>query len=83
VIIAHNHPRGTAQPSKADIEFTESLIMSLAVNESKVLDHIIIGEKGEVFSFKRHGKLDERTRNLLKVIKFEKLSMSFAKYTIE
>ena len=83
VIIAHNHPRGTATPSKADIEFTESLIMSLAVTEVKLLDHIIIGEKGEIYSFKRNGNLDERTAEILKLFNFNKLSMSFAKYSID
>jgi len=46
VILAHNHPGGSTEPSGADIEMTNKLIKALGVISVKVMDHIIVaGEK--------------------------------------
>lgn len=42
VAIAHNHPDGTIQPSKKDIEVTKSIKTVLAEMEIHLVDHIII-----------------------------------------
>lgn len=44
-VIAHNHPRGSAEPSGDDISFTlrlRDLLKPIGVN---LVDHIIVGEK--------------------------------------
>ncbi len=46
VILAHNHPSGNMEPSQADIRITERLKQALALVDIRVLDHIIIGDKG-------------------------------------
>ena len=43
VILAHNHPSGSVQPSRADQALTQSLKTTLALIDVRVLDHIIVG----------------------------------------
>ena len=43
VILAHNHPSGSVQPSRADEHLTHTLKQSLALVDVRVLDHIIVG----------------------------------------
>jgi DNA repair protein RadC len=43
VIIAHNHPSGEPEPSRADISLTKRLVEALALLDIRVLDHIVIG----------------------------------------
>jgi len=44
VIIAHNHPSGSPEPSSSDIDITQTLKKILDVVEIKLLDHLIIGD---------------------------------------
>lgn len=44
VILAHNHPSGSIQPSEQDKHLTKHLQQALALVDIRVLDHIIIGE---------------------------------------
>jgi DNA repair protein RadC len=41
VILAHNHPSGVAEPSRADEFLTQSLRSALALVDIRVLDHIV------------------------------------------
>lgn len=43
VILAHNHPAGSTEPSKEDIRLTQLLKKSLDILGIQILDHIIIG----------------------------------------
>lgn len=45
VLIAHNHPRGTALPSEADIYTTRQLAIALSGIGAKLLDHVIVADK--------------------------------------
>ena len=56
VIVAHNHPSGSAEPSRADVLITKRLKAALEVVDIKLLDHFVIG-KGEVVSLASMGKL--------------------------
>ena len=42
VVLAHNHPSGTVQPSRADETLTQALKAALALVDVRVLDHIIV-----------------------------------------
>jgi len=46
VILAHNHPSGTQQPSRADETLTGVLKAALAVLDVRVLDHFIVTGDG-------------------------------------
>lgn len=50
LILLHNHPSGDPRPSAQDIHFTERLNKACTLMDVRLLDHIIIGDKG-FFSF--------------------------------
>lgn len=43
VILTHNHPSGSVEPSNADIHLTNTLKSALTLVDVRVLDHIIVG----------------------------------------
>lgn len=43
IVLAHNHPSGIAQPSRADITITKKIKDAMALVDVRVLDHIITG----------------------------------------
>jgi DNA repair protein RadC len=42
VVLAHNHPSGSTQPSRADEVLTQSLKSALALVDVRVLDHFVV-----------------------------------------
>ncbi|HZE91019.1 MAG TPA: DNA repair protein RadC [Rhizobacter sp.] len=56
VVLAHNHPSGAAEPSRADEFLTQTLKSALAFLDVRVLDHLVVGH-GEVVSFAERGLL--------------------------
>jgi DNA repair protein RadC len=54
LILAHNHPSGRAEPSKADRVITERIVKACLFMEIRVLDHLVIG-RGEYVSFAERG----------------------------
>lgn len=56
VILAHNHPSGVAEPSRADEHLTQALKNALALVDVRVLDHLVVG-CGLVVSFAERGLL--------------------------
>ena len=54
VVLAHNHPSGTVQPSRADEALTQTLKAALALLDVRVLDHIIVGP-GQALSMAETG----------------------------
>ena len=48
LILAHNHPSGVAEPSRADELLTASLKQSLALVDVRVLDHLIVAGNATV-----------------------------------
>lgn len=57
VILAHNHPSGTREPSKADEMLTHTLKNALAMIDVKVLDHFIVAGNHPPLSFAERGLL--------------------------
>lgn len=56
VILAHNHPSGTAEPSRADEFLTQTLKSALALIDVRVLDHLVVGHS-DVVSLAERGLL--------------------------
>lgn len=54
LILAHNHPSGVAEPSRADESITRRLREALGLVEIRVLDHLIVGD-GEIVSLAERG----------------------------
>jgi DNA repair protein RadC len=43
VILSHNHPSGSVEPSRADEVLTACLMQALSLVEVRVLDHVVVG----------------------------------------
>lgn len=56
VVLSHNHPSGSIEPSRADESLTQTLRAALGLVDVRVLDHIIVGP-GQSFSMAERGLL--------------------------
>lgn len=56
LIVAHNHPSGVAEPSRADALLTHRLKDALSLLDVQLLDHFVVGD-GETVSFSDRGLL--------------------------
>ena len=54
LILAHNHPSGNAEPSKADRIITDRVVKCCRFMDISVLDHLVIG-RGDIVSFAERG----------------------------
>jgi DNA repair protein RadC len=52
VVLVHNHPGGTTEPSVEDIQITKTMQKALKTLDIELVDHLIITEN-ECFSFRR------------------------------
>ena len=55
MILVHNHPAGSVNPSYDDIYMTNNLVKLGKMMEIVVLDHIIVG-KESYYSFRENNK---------------------------
>ena len=51
IILVHNHPSGNTKPSQSDIDLTKKVNAFGKMIDLPVLDHIIITEDNDYFSF--------------------------------
>lgn len=56
VVLAHNHPSGNVEPSRADEAITHTLKAALALIDVRVLDHVIVAP-GQALSLAERGLL--------------------------
>jgi DNA repair protein RadC len=56
VVLVHNHPSGSAMPSRADEALTQKLKAALALVDVRILDHMIVGGS-DVLSMAERGLL--------------------------
>lgn len=54
VVLAHNHPSGDPEPSKADRHMTDKLKEALGLVDVNMLDHLVIGSE-DIVSFAERG----------------------------
>lgn len=54
VVLYHNHPSGSTEPSRADEHLTQTLKQALALVDCRVLDHFVVGG-AHVTSFAERG----------------------------
>ncbi len=54
VVLAHNHPSGSVEPSRADESLTQTLKAALALVDVRVLDHVIVAA-GQTLSMAEKG----------------------------
>ncbi|MCR6477564.1 DNA repair protein RadC [Variovorax sp. ZS18.2.2] len=56
VVLAHNHPSGCIEPSRADESLTQTLSAALSLVDVRVIDHVIVSP-GQSFSMAEKGLL--------------------------
>lgn len=82
VIVAHNHPKGKSHPSESDDKFTKALTTTLAITGCHLLDHIIIGESKDYYSYREHALIDAYIQDAGDLITFSKVSQPCAEYRV-
>ena len=53
IVLVHNHPSGSAEPSRQDIELTERIAEASRLLDMRLLDHVIIA-RGAHYSLRGH-----------------------------
>lgn len=53
IVLVHNHPSGSAEPSRQDMELTERISEGARLLDMRLLDHVIIA-RGAHYSFRGH-----------------------------
>ena len=56
IMLAHNHPSGSPEPSESDLLLTRALAQALSLVDIRVLDHFVVAGH-RVHSFAEHGQL--------------------------
>ena len=56
LLLAHNHPSGSPEPSESDLVLTRSLTQALALVDVRILDHFVVAGP-HVHSFAEHGQM--------------------------
>ena len=56
LVLCHNHPSGTLEPSKADVDVTNKMKKAASYMDIQVLDHLIVSDIA-YFSFADQGRL--------------------------
>lgn len=57
VVLGHNHPTGSVEPSPPDVALTRTLAAAGVLIGVQLLDHIIVSVEGRYYSFKSAGLL--------------------------
>ncbi|MBQ4177985.1 MAG: JAB domain-containing protein [Lachnospiraceae bacterium] len=76
-MLFHNHPSGNLTPSQEDIEITDRMSKLFAMAEMPLLDHIIIGNGDQYYSFKENSIMPIGTQMFARdpaEIKFENVA---------
>lgn len=56
IVVCHNHPSGSPEPSPADMTFTARLAAACRIMGIGLRDHVIVSPRGH-YSFREHGHL--------------------------
>jgi DNA repair protein RadC len=57
LIVAHNHPSQDISPSTEDFKVTDRLKSAGDILGIELLDHLIVNDKGDYYSFREKGRL--------------------------
>ena len=58
--VAHNHPSGNTSPSNADVSLTEELRKVADLLGLKIVDHVIVANGAQPYSFSENGSQSVR-----------------------
>jgi DNA repair protein RadC len=54
IVLVHNHPSGSVEPSRHDVELTERVAEAAKLFDIRLLDHVIVA-RGAHYSFRANG----------------------------
>lgn len=57
MIVSHNHPSGNTNPSDSDVRLTRKIKEAGVLMDIQLLDHLILTESGDYYSFADEGML--------------------------
>lgn len=61
ILLMHNHPSGTLQPSEADTRMTDRILKLSGLLGIPLMDHIIVGgDNSEFFSFRQKEMMKQK-----------------------
>lgn len=80
IILSHNHPNGTQNPSPEDDDTTQKLVLTLGLSGINILDNIIVGNDG-CYSYFVSGKLSKYYENIKdnKILTFNQNKVKYIK----
>ena len=70
VVVSHNHPNGTRNPSAQDDTFTKQLFIVCRMHNVILGDHIVVGRDG-TYSYHAMGKLDKIKESCAEILSDE------------
>ncbi|MGD9901332.1 MAG: DNA repair protein RadC [Spirochaetales bacterium] len=79
IILVHNHPTGSEEPSSEDIELTKKIYVALSLNGICVLDHLIISQTN-YYSFTKNGLFKAFNTDLSSMLNIQALRERAPKY---
>ena len=82
IIVTHNHPHGNSLPSIEDNKFTKALVTTLAINGCHLLDHIIIGDDNDYFSYARMDLIEKYKLEVADMLDKHSVAQPRAKYEV-
>lgn len=68
IVLAHNHPSGAVEPSKADVDMTFQLMITLANVKVELLDHFIFSGSN-YYSFEENNRLSNLKNSMDSILK--------------
>lgn len=81
IILVHNHPSGTTEPSLEDIALTKKVYLALSLNGICVMDHLIIG-KDDYYSFNKKGYFQLFQKEFMPLLNIQALRETAPKYEV-
>ena len=83
MILVHNHPSGSTEPSKEDLDFTDRMLKVGKLINIEVLDHLVISEE-EYTSFADKGIIEKlRKSGLFEIVERDKVELKQWKIDVE
>jgi DNA repair protein RadC len=81
IILVHNHPSGSSEPSIEDIALTKKVYLALSLNGVCMMDHLIIS-KDDYYSFNKQGYFHIFQKEFNTLLNFETLRENTPKYEV-
>lgn len=70
ILLAHNHPKASAEPSDEDLVLTHKLFHSCVLNDIDILDHIIYSPTG-CYSMAQSGVLRQIKSDVIHILRYD------------